>query len=64
MVPEKSENEIAHNFAPGDTIIVTEGELKNLQGKIIQVNGNMITIMPRHETLKVIISFYTFFHTF
>lgn len=52
LVPEKSENDIAHNFAPGDTIIVTEGELKNLQGKIIQVNGNMITIMPKHETLK------------
>ena len=42
-----------HNLCVGDTVIVTEGELKNLQGKIMQVDGNRITIMPKHETLKV-----------
>ncbi|XP_005096032.1 transcription elongation factor SPT5 [Aplysia californica] len=52
LVPEKSENEIAHNFAPGDSVVVSEGELLNLQGKVIRVDGNKITIMPRHEELK------------
>lgn len=30
-----------------------EGELINLQGKILSVDGNKITIMPKHEDLKV-----------
>lgn len=32
---------------------VCEGELINLQGKILSVDGNKITIMPKHEDLKV-----------
>lgn len=32
---------------------VCEGELINLQGRILSVDGNKITIMPKHEELKV-----------
>lgn len=42
-----------HNFQPGDNVEVCEGELINLQGKILSVDGNKITIMPKHEDLKV-----------
>merc|ERR1719210_343877 len=31
---------------------VAEGELINLQGKVIRIDGNKITIMPKHEDLK------------
>lgn len=42
-----------HNFQPGDNVEVCEGELINLQGKVLSVDGNKITIMPKHEDLKV-----------
>lgn len=42
-----------HNFQPGDNVEVCEGELINLQGKILSVDGNKITILPKHEDLKV-----------
>jgi transcription elongation factor SPT5 len=45
--------EEGHNFATGDNVEVAEGELAHLQGKIIAIDGNKITIMPRHEDLKV-----------
>lgn len=50
-VPAGKERE--HNFQPGDNVEVCEGELINLQGKILSVDGNKITIMPKHEDLKV-----------
>lgn len=43
-----------HNLQSGDNVEVCEGELINLQGKILSVDGNKITIMPKHEDLKVI----------
>ncbi|ETE63753.1 Transcription elongation factor SPT5, partial [Ophiophagus hannah] len=46
-----------HNFQPGDNVEVCEGELINLQGKILSVDGNKITIMPRHEDLKDMLEF-------
>ena len=49
----KAEEEATHSFAPGDTIEVAEGELIHLQGKILTIDGNTITIMPKHEDLKV-----------
>lgn len=61
MIPEKQESEIAHTMAPGDIVVVAEGELQHLQGKVIKVDGNKITILPKHEDLKVNIfkmSFY------
>ena len=46
-----------HNFAPGDNVEVTEGELINLQGKVTRIDGNRVTILPRHEDLKDEIEF-------
>ena len=44
--------EIAHNFSNGDMVEVVEGELQNLQGKVIAIDGPKITIMPKHDDLK------------
>lgn len=52
-VPSGKERE--HNFQPGDNVEVCEGELINLQGKVLSVDGNKITIMPKHEDLKVML---------
>ena len=41
-----------HAFATGDNVQVVEGELTNLQGKILAIDGNKITIQPKHEDLK------------
>lgn len=51
--PAPAGKEREHNFQPGDNVEVCEGELINLQGKILSVDGNKITIMPKHEDLKV-----------
>ncbi|CAG2112451.1 unnamed protein product [Medioppia subpectinata] len=40
-----------HSFSPGDTVEVCEGELAHLLGKIITIDGNKITMIPRHEDL-------------
>lgn len=42
-----------HNFATGDNVEVCDGELQHLQGKITAIDGNKITILPKHEDLKV-----------
>ncbi|XP_076450911.1 transcription elongation factor SPT5-like isoform X2 [Babylonia areolata] len=53
LAPEKSSTgEVTHNLATGDMVEVTEGELTNLQGKVIKVDGNKITLLPKHEDLK------------
>ncbi|BFZ16060.1 hypothetical protein BsWGS_19099 [Bradybaena similaris] len=52
LVPEKQASDIGHTMAPGDVVVVAEGELQHLQGKVIKVDGNKITIMPKHEDLK------------
>ena len=49
---KKAEEEATHSFAPGDMVEVIEGELIHLQGKVLTVDGNAITIMPKHEDLK------------
>lgn len=41
-----------HSFAPGDNVEVVEGELVNLMGAVTRVDGNKITIFPKHEDLK------------
>ena len=43
----------ANVLVPGDVVEVVEGDLMNLQGKVQGVDGDTITIMPRHEDLKV-----------
>ena len=40
-------------LAPGDIVEVSEGQLMHLQGKVINVEGDVVTIMPKHEDLKV-----------
>ncbi|KAF5280109.1 hypothetical protein FQA39_LY18143 [Lamprigera yunnana] len=49
---EKEDKTLTHTFSAGDNVEVCEGELINLQGKIITIDGNMITVMPKHEDLK------------
>jgi len=44
---------VTHNLAPGDMVEVAEGELVHLQGKIISIDGNKVTMLPKHEDLKV-----------
>lgn len=50
---ELSQEDQGHNFATGDNVEVCQGELSHLQGKMISMDGNKITIMPKHEDLKV-----------
>ena len=45
--------EPTHNLAAGDMVEVCEGELIHLQGKIIRIDGNKVTMLPKHEDLKV-----------
>ncbi len=40
-------------LVPGDVVEVTEGDLMNLQGRVTSVEGNTVTVLPRHEDLKV-----------
>lgn len=47
-----SREDEGHSFAPGDNVEVCEGELMNLMGRVTRVDGNKITILPRHEDLK------------
>ncbi|KAH9383944.1 hypothetical protein HPB48_025884 [Haemaphysalis longicornis] len=48
---ENRKEEQGHSFAPGDNVEVAEGELVHLQGKIISIDGNKITMLPKHEDL-------------
>lgn len=41
-----------HFFAPGDNVEVTEGELVNLRGKVVSVDGPKVVMLPDHEDLK------------
>ena len=40
-----------HNFCTGDNVEVIEGELVNLQGTILSVDGPKITMKPNHKDL-------------
>lgn len=53
----KKEQSVSHTFSPGDNVEVCEGELMNLQGKVVSVDGNMIMVMPKHEELKEALEF-------
>lgn len=42
-----------HSFSAGDNVEVSQGELMHLQGKILAIDGTMISVMPKHEDLTV-----------
>lgn len=42
-----------HSFSMGDNVEVSVGDLENLQAKIIAIDGNIITVLPKHQDLKV-----------
>jgi transcription elongation factor SPT5 len=48
-----AKEEVGHSFATGDVVEVCEGELMHLQGKITAIEGNKITLIPKHEELVV-----------
>lgn len=52
-----TKDEATHSFSTGDTVEVCEGELMHLQGRITIIEGNKVTVMPKHEELTV--SIYT-----
>ncbi|XP_050430817.1 transcription elongation factor SPT5-like isoform X2 [Adelges cooleyi] len=41
----------------GDNVEVCTGELINLRGKVLSIDGNMVTIMPEHKDLKLPLEF-------
>jgi transcription antitermination factor NusG len=55
-----------HNFAPGDNVEVTDGELANLRGRIQSIDGDKVVILPEHEDLTVrkAVFFYIYTHLF
>jgi len=48
----------AHSFSMGDNVEVCVGDLENLQAKIVAIDGTMITVMPKHQDLKVCFAKY------
>lgn len=53
-LPASSKDDaVSHSFSTGDNVEVCQGELMHLQGKILSIDGNFITVMPKHEDLKV-----------
>lgn len=46
-------DEDRHTFVTGDVVEVAEGDLANLKGTVLSIDGNKITIMPKHDDLKV-----------
>ena len=48
-----SELAMAHGISKGDLIKVTEGELSSLEGRVIRIDGDKITMQPYHKDLKV-----------
>uniref|UniRef100_A0A0K2T674 Transcription elongation factor SPT5 n=1 Tax=Lepeophtheirus salmonis TaxID=72036 RepID=A0A0K2T674_LEPSM len=50
-------DDVVHSFSNGDNVEVMEGELVNLQGKVIAIDGGKVTILPKHDDLKEPIEF-------
>lgn len=53
----KEDQSVTHSFSAGDNVEVCAGELMNLQGKIVSIDGNMIMVMPKHDELKDALEF-------
>ncbi|XP_046859961.1 transcription elongation factor SPT5-like [Xenia sp. Carnegie-2017] len=55
---KSSKDDVTENqFAPGDNVEVVEGELINLQGKIVSIEGSKVVMLPFHEDLKEPLNF-------
>lgn len=54
MASVKDDPTAAHSFSMGDNVEVCVGDLENLQAKIVAIDGTMITVMPKHQDLKVV----------
>ena len=37
---------------PGDVVEVVEGDLKNLTGKVLSLEGDTVTVRPHHKDLQ------------
>lgn len=48
---KSSKNDLL-SFAPGDHVEVCKGELINLQGTVVGIDGDSIRILSKHEALK------------
>ncbi|CAH8566728.1 unnamed protein product [Heterobilharzia americana] len=49
---------LSHCFTPGDVVEVCEGDLKNLRGKVVSIEGNnRIIVQPNHSDLHEPIPF-------
>ena len=53
QVANTTVEEKSHNLAAGDNVEVSEGELLNLRGKVLNVDCDKIVMIPDHEDLKV-----------
>lgn len=53
----RKDSSVYHKFSPGDKVEVCEGELMHLQGKVLSVDGNNITVLPSHKDLTDPIEF-------
>ena len=51
--PVNSSRAGAATLQPGDVVEVCEGELIHLQGKVVSISGDTVTIQPKHEELTV-----------
>ena len=48
-----SRDAAAPALQPGDVVEVVEGDLKNLTGKVVSLEGDNVTIKPHHKDLHV-----------
>ena len=54
----KGEKAATHTFSTGDIVEVCEGELMNLQGRIMSIDGDTVMMLPKHNDLKEEIEFH------
>jgi len=55
----KDSLENSQTLCSGDNVEVCAGELMNLQGKVLSIDGDTVLIMPKHDDLNVSNSFNT-----
>ena len=48
-----SRDAAAPALQPGDVVEVVEGDLKNLTGRVVSLEGDSITVKPHHKDLQV-----------